>query len=404
MLIQNTHLKRLSFLITIAFLIIGFSVLSTMPAQASPNVEFIPPEGGEINAKNNSTLIVAEGALGDIPTALDSLDNGIALLEDLYAYIDGLSTVENDPSGEWMKAVPRNEARNKCNGSKNYSISAKQKRTDGNAQGAWSDANTALTKLNNLRTHVADKYAEGKAGVVAHDNIQAQCDLIEPELILAEANLGEKLKADSFKEVITLDDATILAELNNALSLVNSQYDYIAQLAEADDGSGEWVKPLPKTNTLGDCNVVRNKITAALNEHNGGNNQAAMNRTREGLDNLDVLDTHNDNRVANDKMGSLARDNIEAYSEQIRTALEVVESLHYETLTFEFGPHGTEFAVPAELIVPLDEIFINDDLFWYSGDGGEVIDLFEMGYFIDDVNGTINFYIEHFSEYYFPRP
>jgi len=403
MLIQNTYIKKLSFFITIAFLIIGLSVLSTTPVQASPVTEFIGPEGGEIDARHNSYLIVPEGALGDLAAALDALDNAIALLEDQYAYIDGLSTDENEPSGEWMKLQPRNAARSRCNGVKNYANSAEQKRIDGNAKGAWNDTNTAITKLNNLRTFIAGRLAAGKMGVVAHDNIQERNDQIEQELTFAESQLGENLQANSVKEVITLDDEAILSELTTALSLLQDQYAYISQLAEAEEDSGEWVKPAPKTYTLQDRQQVENKVTAALNEHNDGKNKAALNRTREAQDKLDALDTRNDNRVASGKMGAVAHDNIKAYSDNIRAALEEVEYLHYETLTFEFGPCGTEFAVSAELVVPLDEVLCTDDLFWYSGDGGEVIDLLDMDYFIDDENATVHFFIDHFSIYYYRR-
>ena len=301
-----------------------------------------------------------------------------------------------------MKLQPRNSARSRSNGVKNYTSSAKQKRIDGNAVGAWRDTNTALTKVNNLRTFIADKLAEGKISVVAHDNIQQQNDQIELELVFAESQLGENLQATSVKEVIALDDATILAELNNALSLLTAQYNYISQLAEADDGSGEWVKPAPKTYTLQDRQAVENRVTTALEYHSGENNTGALNKTRAALDRLDVLGTNNDNRVANGKMGSLARDNIKAYSDDIREVLETVDSLHYETLTFEFGPHGTEFLVPAELVIPLETIFY-DGLFWYSGDGGEVVDLIDMDCVIDEVNETVHFFIEHFSQYYYSR-
>ncbi|MBC8232719.1 hypothetical protein H8E77_24485 [bacterium] len=83
--------------------------------------------------------------------------------------------------------------------------------------------------------------------------------------------------------------------------------------------------------------------------------------------------------------------------------LELVESLHYETLVFEFGPEGTEFLIPTELVIPWEEIEYNDGLFWYSGDDGEIIDLIDMEYFIDDVNETVHFLIDHFSSYYYPR-
>ena len=59
--------------------------------------------------------------------------------------------------------------------------------------------------------------------------------------------------------------------------------------------------------------------------------------------------------------------------------------------------------VPAELVVPWDEIIYSDALFWYSGDGGEVVNVIDLGYWIDDVNETVHFFIFHFSQYYYNR-
>ncbi|MBC8235768.1 hypothetical protein H8E77_39980 [bacterium] len=100
---------------TISLLILSL-MLTSLTAQASPNLEFIGPEGGDINAKHNSYLLVPEGALGDLTAALDALDNAIALLETQYAYIDGLSTVIDDPSGEWVKGTTKSYVRSKSIG------------------------------------------------------------------------------------------------------------------------------------------------------------------------------------------------------------------------------------------------------------------------------------------------
>jgi len=101
-------------------------------------------------------------------------------------------------------------------------------------------------------------------------------------------------------------------------------------------------------------------------------------------------------------LGKGARDNIRAYNDDIREALKSVEFLHYEVLACEFGPSDTEFLIPAQLVIPLDEILYNDELFWYSSDG-EVIEPIELDYFVDYENKTVHLLIDQFSQYYYPR-
>jgi len=397
MFIQNT---QKNIFITIAFLIIGLSVFSTMPANAAPVKKFIGPEGGTMDAHSNSYLIVPESALGDIATALAALDNGIVLLESQYTYINGLSTVINNPSGEWVKSADKNPTRDKSKAVKDKSSESKQKRIEGRAQEAWTKANEGLTKLNELRTHVVNLLAGGKIGSIAHNKIQGQSDQIEVELAFAESQLGEELQADSFEIIITTDDETILAELTNALALLASQYSYINGLSTViNNPSGEWVKDSDKNPTRDKSKAVKDKVEDALQKHNEDNDKDALTKTCEALDRLDDLDLQINKLVADGKMGLVARDNIQAYSDDVRMALESVESLHYRTLLFEFAPEGTEFQVSAELVIPWSEILYSDGLFWYSGDGG-IIDLIDMDYSIDEVNETVHFLIPHFSYYY----
>jgi ribosomal protein L17 len=401
MLLQNTHFKRLSFT-TIAFLI-GLSFLFTISAQAAPVKKFIGPEGGEMDCHHNSYLIVPAGAIGDESIALEALDNAILLLEDQYVYIDTLSIVENDPSGEWVKSGDKGSTRNKSEDAKDKSKESKQKRLDNRAKDSWDKANDALTKLDELRIHIAKLLADSKMGAVAHDNIQQQSDPIEQELVFAESQLGEELIADSFEIVIALDSEMILADLNNALALLDSQWVYIDGLSIViDDPSGEWAKDGDRKSTLGKNEDVKDEVIKALDKHNQENDEDALKETRDALAKLDELAEHIDKLVTEGKMGSVARDNIRAYSDDIRIALESVEYLHYETLLFEFGPEGTEFIVPAELVVPWEEILYNDALFWYSADG-EVIDLIDLDYIIDEVAETVHFIINHFSYYYYSR-
>jgi len=400
MLIQYTQSKKLSF-ITIAFLILGLSILSAMPAQAGE--KFIGPKGGEIYAGNNSYLIIPAGALGDEAAALEALDNAIALLEDQYAYIDGLSTVKNHPSGEWAWVGCKSIARSRSKSVKKYSNSAKTEHTKGRAEDAWEDANKALTRLDYLRTYVADSRADAKIGIIAHDKIQQQNDQIEQELTFAGSQLGKEIEAESDRVVITIDDAATVSGLNTALSLIDSQYTYIKQLSKKDDGSGEWATSTRRASTYNKNKWVGIKVKWALNEHNMGDSEDTLDKTGDALDKLDELDAYIDSCVNVGKMGSVARDKIRAYSDEIRATLEEVISLHYATLVFEFGPHGTEFLVSAELVVPWDNILCNDGLFWYSEDDGETLDLIDIDFFIDEVNETVDFFIDHFSIYYYRR-
>ena len=148
---------------------------------------------------------------------------------------------------------------------------------------------------------------------------------------------------------------------------------------------------------------IKEPVIVVWEKHNGDSDQRALGKTDRALYRLGETDAHIDYLVAEGKLGSVARDNIRASLNGIRAALETVRSLHYETLLFGFGPHGTEFLVPAELVIPWDMVVYSDDLFWYSGDSGEVVDIIDMDYWIDDVNGTVHFYIYHFSQYYYSR-
>ncbi|MBC8232716.1 hypothetical protein H8E77_24470 [bacterium] len=101
-------------------------------------------------------------------------------------------------------------------------------------------------------------------------------------------------------------------------------------------------------------------------------------------------------------IGPVASATLQNYNDQVRSQLETVDQLYVSTLTFEFSPHGLEFLIPAELVVPCSQVCISDDLFFYSDDG-EIVEPTEIDYFIDDVNETYHFLIDHFSSYYYPR-
>jgi len=73
----------------------------------------------------------------------------------------------------------------------------------------------------------------------------------------------------------------------------------------------------------------------------------------------------------------------------------------YEFLMFEFGPSGTSFSPPAMLVIPWSKILETDFMILHLS--GEIVDLVDLGYEIDEENETVTFYIPGFSYYYFAR-
>jgi len=53
---------------------------------------------------------------------------------------------------------------------------------------------------------------------------------------------------------------------------------------------------------------------------------------------MDQLDAHIDKLLTKGKIGSVAYDNIQAYSDDVRVALESAESQHYRPSVFVFDP------------------------------------------------------------------
>ncbi len=254
--------------------------------------------------------------------------------------------------------------------------------------------------LSILSTMAGEKLI-GSGGGEIHAGYESS--LIVPEGALTNETL---IVADSLEEIITSDgdEATILSELNTAISLLDSQDAYINGLStKKNHPSGEWMAKNHVDRLLRKTRRIKEPVMVVWTKHNGDSDQRALGKTDRALYRLGETDAHIDYLVAQGKLGTVARDSIRASLNGTRAALETIRSLHYETLLFEFGPHGTEFLVPAELVVPWDTVIYSDDLFWYSGDGGEVVDIIDLDYWIDDVNGTVHFYIDHFSVYYYPR-
>lgn len=389
MLIQNPNFKKLSF-ITIVLLILGLSVLLSMPARAGSK-KFIGPEGGEVAADNNSYLVVPAGALGDEAAVFDALNNALALLKTQNKYIK--KKVASKSIKNLLK--PRNKDMEK------EVDEIKKKLLQGDAKGAFDCLEKARGGLDYLRTTVANLLDDISATV--RDTLQAQNDEIEQELEFAKEQLGKKIKARSSKEVIAIDGGVILSELNSANSLLDDQYAYINQLPKKDDGSGEWIKKSKKTGILADNEMVEMKVSMALQSHNQNWDKGTLKNTRYALKALAELDSEIDKLASRKKLGSAAYDKIKAYSDNIRAALKEVKSLYYQVLLFEFGPHGTVFKISAELVVPWDEVIFSDAMFWYAEGSDAVIDLVGMSLVIDEENETVIFFIDHFSSYFFKR-
>nr|MBC8235762.1 hypothetical protein [bacterium] len=225
---------------------------------------------------------------------------------------------------------------------------------------------------------------------------------IYPELVFAERQMGEELQADSDEIVYTLNDGSEISDLlNTILSILDAQSSYISQLANADDGSGEYVQADEKDAILDKCQKAKDKAAEALQKHSEGDEKGTVKKSLDAVKKLDKLDKQVDKLIADGDMGSAAGDTIKAYSDDARMMLQSIDSC--QLLVFEFGPCGTEFNVSAELVIPFDKIIYNDGLFYYSDGGSDVIDLIDMDYWIDDENETVHFFIDHFSEYYYPR-
>lgn len=225
--------------------------------------------------------------------------------------------------------------------------------------------------------------------------------LFIPEYALLEP---QEIYAESFDSAIATEPTLITEALEMALAKLNEQHEYINQLPKSDDGSGEWAKNGMKNHMLHKSDSVAEQIAMALEAHELENGWDTLKSLIGALHCLDELDEDISDFMSDKvlKVGLVACARIQEYSDEIREQLEIADSLYYATLLFEFGPDGTEFLIPAELVIPFDEIAISDELFWYSDDG-ELIDLIDMEYIIDDKNETVHFFIDHFSEYYFMR-
>jgi hypothetical protein len=388
-LIHQAYTNKLSVII-IAVLMLGLSVLWTTPGQTAPVIQFIGPQGGQIDARHNSYLVIPEGALGDATAALEILTTSVSLLDNQYDYIMGLSTLVNDPSGEWVKDKDKNPTRDKSDDVNKKVLAAKQKILEAKPEDAKNECNSALIKQADLRAHLDKILAEGKIGGVAYDLLQQQNDQIEGQLTAADSQLGQEIQADSFDIILDIEG------LNSALALLAQHYDYMSQLNTTDDGSGEW---LNDSATFDKNERVQDNLIAAVQYYNNDDDANTFKKMQEALGDLDVLDEHLVKKVNEGKLGVVASEIIQGYSDDARAAIDSVDKI----LVFEFGPCGTEFAIPAELVIPWDEILYNDALFWYSSGSSETLNLIDLEYVIDEVNETVHFFINHFSEYYYQR-
>lgn len=365
---------------------------------ASPISKYISPNGDSIEARHDSYLMVPPTALGQTQVAVDAIEQAITSVDQLYDYMGNLSTQENNPNGEWAEDGKRKNLRDKGKDSKKETLEAKDKSAEGKYEDALKETKEALKKLSELRTD-ADKFLnEGKLGDVAHQNLHSQTDQIEQQLLLVEANLGKELSADSDDELV-VDHANVLPTLNQALTLLVAEDDYTNQLPDDGVPNGEWLD----ANAHGEIDGVIGKVEDAIKAHLDGKDSDTLKKTLEALKMLVELEEWTQKKASEGKIGQVTVNVMMSYQADIRALLDSVDAMHERTLLFEFGPHGTQFAVPAELVVPWDEVLISDELVWYSGDAGETVDAIELGYWIDEIHETVHYYIDHFSQYYIRR-
>ena len=209
-----------------------------------------------------------------------------------------------------------------------------------------------------------------------------------------------------------VSDETLLFEpqqvhdlLTEAYTLASEQYLYTNALPGSDDGSGEWAKNGTKNNIRGQVANVMEDLAGALEAHQLDEHRETLRQFARTEEALDELDSRIESLVTSNqpKMGLPACSKIQDSSDFTRVLVEDAKRLYSSTLLFEFGPHGTQFLVPVELVVPMSEVEISSEVAWYSGDCGNTIEVSETHYFIEPANQNIHFLIEHFSQYYYRR-
>ncbi|MBC8232720.1 hypothetical protein H8E77_24490, partial [bacterium] len=133
-------------------------------------------------------------------------------------------------------------------------------------------------------------------------------NLIVPAVALTNDKL---IAAESFEEVITSDDETIVSGLKKALLILDAQYTYIYKLPIEETICDEWVKPEEiKKSIYTKIEAIQDNVTKALQVHQEDNNSDALMEIRGVLGQLDDLAVEIKNLCAKGNIGRVAYDTI----------------------------------------------------------------------------------------------
>ena len=144
-------------------------------------------------------------------------------------------------------------------------------------------------------------------------------------------------------------------------------------MPKKDDGSGEWLIPNAKTWLKHWNGIILEQSQNALSNHQASVGREALLKALHAIKSVDEFEWELDFQAG--KVGLTAEAILLDMCAQIWSELQQADELYESTLLFEFAPHGTEFLIAAELVIPLDEICISDEFAWYSGDGGDTIEI-----------------------------
>jgi len=209
------------------------------------------------------------------------------------------------------------------------------------------------------------------------------------------------ISANSLGSGIATNPGEIEQNLQDAITLIKDQGNYIKALPKKDDGSGVWIKTNAKNWMANRNSFILEQANGALSEHQTHNGWEAL---RTILHSLEQVNDFEWNLVFQpDEVGPTAKTELLAMCAQIRSALQQADALYEGTLLFEFAPHGTQFLIAAKLVVPLEEVNISDDFAWYSAGATDSAEIMPTDYFVDEVEGTVHYLVNHFSIYYYRR-
>ena len=391
---------------------IALVLVCAVSAQAGQKIEFIGPEGNSMYLDYRSQFTVLPSALGDVNMAIEAINDAMTSLAELEKSVDELVEVINEPSGKWAKEGQKKKTKDKSKKSEDKLIKTTEEISEGRLEDAWEEANKALDEINDLREVISKAVGKGEMGTEVQELLEQQVDTIEATIQSVKHQLGEYISAEVQETLIPFEETVVLDTLNQALSELEEQLGYIDGLSTLEnDPSGEWVNSKGKKDALKKCQELVDKVLEALEKHAEGDIKDVPSKVKDTLKKTADLEKKINELVDKGKMGSIAQAKLQESIDALYPPFELLAylyhsdgSLYYRTLLYVFGPHGTEFKVNAQLIVPWDEVLCTNGLFWYSGDCGGNVDPTEMSYFIDEENEMVVFLISHFSQYYFHRP